>query len=303
MRVLQLTQRSNLHNNVCDVRIDVDDAEPKLQPLDDSFSNDFREDGAALVATMTPARVLAVLGALRAGGWRVLSSDVYFKPFDKDYDQLDRFIGIVGAEVRTFIFELDESGGHRTPDRHRRRTVVPAREIEAIDVPSPRPDAASPTKAGPPPVPPAPAPPPAAAPTPPPVPAALKAQLAEAATKDAPADAGDAAAPPTAAFGGGSGRNFMETLREGKRKEAEDKAKMLAAMTPEDREKFLAAEEAADAHDKLKSKHANRLASTFKSSGASLSFRRGGAGGRGGRGRGGRGAAASPSSSFLGGGA
>ena len=87
--------------------------------------------------------------------------------------------------------------------------------------------------------------------------------LAEAATKDAPADAGDAAAPPTVALGGGSGRNFMETLREGKRKEAEDKAKMLAAMTPEDREKFLAAEEAADAHDKLKSKHQRPVAVTI----------------------------------------
>ena len=261
MRVLQLTQKSHLQIKGCHVRIDVDDAEPKLQPLDDSFSSEFKEDGAALVATMTPARVLAVLGALRAGGWRVLSSDVYHQP--------DLHSRPVGAEVRTFIFELDESGGHRTPDRHRRRTVVPAREIEAIDVPSPRPDAASPTKAGPPPVPapraappPAPAPPSAPAPTPPPVPAALKAQLAEAATKDAPADAGDAAAPPPVAFGGGSGRNFMETLREGKRKEAEDKAKMLAAMAPEDRDKFLAAEEAADAHDKLKSKHQRPVAVT-----------------------------------------
>ena len=294
MRVLRLTQRESNLRRVFDVRIDVDDAEPKLQPLNGSLSSDFKESGATLVASkMTPARALAVLGALRADGWRVLSSDVYhLGPGGPDHEY--------HAEVRTFIMELDESGGHRTPDRHRRRTVVPAREIEAIDVPSPRPDAASPTKAGPPPVPapraappPAPAPPSAPAPTPPPVPVALKAQLAEAATKDAPADAGDAAAPPPVAFGGGSGRNFMETLREGKRKEAEDKAKMLAAMTPEDRDKFLAAEEAADAHDKLKSKHANRLASTFKSSGASLSFRRGGAGGRGGRGRGGRGAAAS----------
>ncbi|KAH8088660.1 ATP binding protein [Aureococcus anophagefferens] len=137
-------------------------------------------------------------------------------------------------EVRTFIMELDESGGHRTPDRHRRRTVVPAREIEAIDVPSPRPDAASPTKAGPPP-------------------------LAEAATRTRPRT------PATPRRrrrrrSAGLGRNFMETLREGKRKEAEDKAKMLAAMTPEDRDKFLAAEEAADAHDKLKSKHQRPVA-------------------------------------------
>ncbi|KAH8052738.1 ATP binding protein [Aureococcus anophagefferens] len=198
--------------------------------------------GAALVAdNMTPARVLAVLGALRADGWRVLSSDVYHQP-DPPY---------IGAE--------------------RQRAPAPA-------------------------------------PTPPPVPAALKAQLAEAATRTRPRT------PATPRRrrrrrSAGLGRNFMETLREGKRKEAEDKAKMLAAMTPEDRDKFLAAEEAADAHDKQEQapascggKHANRLASTFKSSGASLSFRRGGAGGRGGRGRGGRGAAASPSSSFLGGG-
>ncbi|KAH8055214.1 ATP binding protein [Aureococcus anophagefferens] len=162
---------------------------------------------------MTPARALAVLGALRADGWRVLSSDVrHLGPGGPDHKCAD--------EVRAFIMELDESGGHRTPDRHRRRTVVPAREIEAIDVPSPRPR---------------------------------------------PGRARGRRRRRGAADGGarrGSGATSW-SLREGKRKEAEDKAKMLAAMTPEDRDKFLAAEEAADAHDKLKSKHQRPVAVTI----------------------------------------
>ena len=65
---------------------------------------------------------------------------------------------------------------------------------------------------------------------------------------------------------------------------------MLRKMSPEQRERFLAEEAEADAHDKLKSKHVLRTTGMFRAASNPLT-----AGGRGGRG--GRGAAARSRSS------
>ena len=277
----------------------LDDAEPRVESLEDELLGEFAavpiEAGRWATKLMSSSRWLRVLGSLRTSGWSIAAHAVH----TEDHAEGRR-------RVKTYLLERDDSSAaappHRTPERHQRLRAAP-REIfdeqppaklpaaaPTIDVPSPRPDVPSPARAAAAPAPPRP---------PPQLSAALKTELSEAAPEAAPhkapselttqlAEASVKFKAPAApdvvveSAAGGAGRNLLETMREQQKKEAEDKQRRIDGMTPEDRAKYLAEEEAKDAHDKLKSKHANRLASTFKKSSSILG------GGRGrGRGRGG----------------